>query len=205
MPRAGTTSRTRVSGASVTIAGVGDRSAPGFARGGAARLRGASASLVSGTLSVAAHGWASGGAAPDGSAITLLVATAAITGALVADLAPLRNGRVGLVAALVAGQLLGHLGMSLGSGPGHQHHDDEHLTAGMVAGHLVAALFAAVIIHCAEFAYRVSTATLARIVLSCVQRPPVADATPLLSAHVDRAILRIFVANIAWSRAPPLP
>jgi len=181
---------------------VGDRSGPGIARGDAARLRGASAGLVSGSLSVAAHGWASGGAAPDGSAIMLLAAAAAITGALVADLAPLRSGRVGLVAALVAGQLLGHLGMSLGAS--HQQHENAHLTAGMLTGHLVAALFSAVIIRGAEFAYRVSTATLARIVVICTRPQPVADPAPLLSTHVDRAILRIFAANIASSRAPPL-
>jgi len=151
---------------------------------------------------VAAHGWASGGAVPDGSAIMLLAAAAAITGALVADLAPLRSGRVGLVAALVAGQLLGHLGMSLGAS--HQQHENAHLTAGMLAGHLVAALFSAVIIRGAEFAYRMSTATLARIVVICTRPQPVADPAPLLSTHVDRAILRIFAANIASSRAPPL-
>ncbi|WP_280405028.1 hypothetical protein, partial [Nocardia brasiliensis] len=117
-----------------------DRAAAGQ-RSAVARVRGASAGATSGTISVAAHGWASGGMPPSGTTLTLLVGTAALIGALVAGLAPLRDTATGLVAALVAGQLLGHLTMGLGSG--HLHHGDAQLTPAMLTAHILAAVAAA--------------------------------------------------------------
>ncbi|WP_051187028.1 hypothetical protein [Nocardia tenerifensis] len=170
-------------------------------RDAVARVRGGSAGAISGTISVAAHGWASGGMSPDGTTLALLVAAAAVIGALVAGLAPLRDTSVGLIGALVAGQLLGHLTMGFSSG--HLHHGDAQLTPAMLAAHLVAAVAAAGVIRGAEAAYRAGTAVLFRVLRA--SRPlPLPDSTPRHTDHRDRVILRVFAAESLRTRGPPL-
>ncbi|MEU7139896.1 hypothetical protein ABZ942_10655 [Nocardia sp. NPDC046473] len=177
------------------------RSAAGY-RGAIARVRGGSAGAISGTISVAAHGWASGGMVPDGTTLALLVAAAAIIGALVAGLAPLRDTSVGLVTALVAGQLLGHLTMGFSSG--HMHHGDAQLTPAMLSAHLIAAVAAAIVIRGAEAAYRAGTAVLFRVLRPRRSAPVLADPAPLRTSHRDRVILRLFAAESRRTRGPPL-
>ncbi|QIS15075.1 hypothetical protein [Nocardia arthritidis] len=171
-------------------------------RGATARLRGAAAGTTSGAISVAAHGWASGGMAPDGTTFALLTAAAAVIGALVAGLAPLRDTSVGLVAALVGGQLLGHLTMGFSSG--HMHHGDAQLTPAMLTAHLVAAVVAAVLIRGAEAAYRIGCAVLSRVLPLRYHPPAVIGPASLRSAHRDRVILRIFAAETLRTRGPPI-
>ncbi|MGQ4614420.1 hypothetical protein [Nocardia sp. R7R-8] len=178
-----------------------DRSAAGR-RGAVARVRGGSAGAISGAISVAAHGWASGGMLPDTTALALLAAASAVIGALVAGLAPLRETSSGLVAALVAGQLLGHLAMGITSG--HLQHADAQLTPAMLAAHLCAAVVAAVVIRGAEAAYRIGTAVLHRVLPLRHTPPVVAKHVPLRTAHRDRVVLRVFAAEALRTRAPPL-
>ncbi|KIA63810.1 hypothetical protein FG87_17065 [Nocardia vulneris] len=178
-----------------------DRAAAGQ-RSAVARVRGASAGAISGTISVAAHGWASGGMPPSGTTLTLLAGTAALIGALVAGLAPLRDTATGLVAALVAGQLLGHLTMGLGSG--HLHHGDAQLTPAMLTAHILAAVVAAAVIRGAETAYRAGTAVLRRVLPPRRVRPFLPEPAPLRTTHRDRVILRIFAAESLRTRAPPV-
>ncbi|MGK8523733.1 hypothetical protein ACRS6B_20315 [Nocardia asteroides] len=178
-----------------------DRSAAGR-RGAVARVRGGSAGAISGAVSVAAHGWVSGGVLPGTTALALLAAASAVIGALVAGAAPLRDTSIGLVAALVAGQLLGHFTMGIGSG--HLHHGDAQLTPTMVTAHVVAACAAAVVIRGAEAAYRVGTAVLYRVLPLRHIPPVVAVRAPLRTTHRDRVVLRVFAAEALRTRAPPL-
>ncbi|MEV6255548.1 hypothetical protein ACIHAX_09830 [Nocardia sp. NPDC051929] len=178
-----------------------DRSAAGR-RGAVARVRGGSAGAISGAISVAAHGWASGGMLPDTTALALLAAASAVIGALVAGLAPLRETSTGLVAALVAGQLLGHFTMGISSG--HLHHGDAQLTPAMLAAHVCAAFAAAIVIRGAEAAYRIGTAVLRRVLPVRHTPPVVADRAPLRTAHRDRVVLRVFATEALRTRAPPL-
>ncbi|NUS92812.1 MAG: hypothetical protein HOQ36_10425 [Nocardia sp.] len=168
---------------------------------GAARVRGAAAGLVSGTVSVAAHGWAAGTAPPDGTAVVLLALASAAVGALVTGLPPLRTGTAGLTTALLAGQLLGHLG--LGWGSGHLHHGDLQLTPAMLAAHLLVACAAAMIVRGTEFAYRVATAALARLA-PVAPRPAIVPDPPLLrDLYRDRIVAWILAAETGRTRAPP--
>lgn len=132
----------------------------------------------------------------------LLAATSAVIGALVTSIAPLRTRSTGLVAALVGGQLLGHIGMGWDSG--HLHHGDAQLTPAMIGAHTAAALAAALVIRGAEFAYRVATAVLTQVVRVLGNPQPADDLAPLRTTHTDRVILRVFAADTARTRAPPL-
>ncbi len=167
----------------------------------AARVRGAVAGLISGTVSVAGHGWAAPGAVPDSTGIMLLGAAAALLGALVAGLRPLRTGAAGLTAVLTAGQLLGHI--CLGWGSGHLHHGDLQLTPAMIAAHILAAGVAAVVIRGAESAYRVCAATLCRVISLLPRVPAVAGPVVLRIAYRDRVVPRILVTGSCGTRAPP--
>ncbi len=140
---------------------------------------------------------------PDTTTLALLAAASAVVGALVAGLAPLRESSAGLVAALVAGQLLGHFTMGINSG--HMHHGDAQLTPTMLTAHLFAALVASVVIRGAEAAYQAGTAVLCRVLPVRHIPPVVADRAPLRTDHRDRVILRVFTAESLRTRGPPLP
>lgn len=137
----------------------------------------------------------------DSTTLALLVAAATMIGALVAGLAPLRDTSVGLIAALVAGQLLGHLTMGFSSG--HLHHGDAQLTPAMLSAHLLAAVAAAVVIRGTEAAYRTTTAVLFRVLRPHRPAPIRADPASLRTAHTDRVILRVFAAASLRTRGPP--
>ncbi|MEU1984990.1 hypothetical protein [Nocardia sp. NPDC019395] len=168
----------------------------------AARVRGAVAGLISGTVAVAAHGWAAPTAVPDSSSLMLLGATAAVLGALVAGLPPLRTGAAGLTAALAAGQIVGHI--CLGWGSGHLHHGDLQLTPAMIAAHLLAAWAAGLLVRGAETAYRAGVAALSRVIPLLLPRLP-ATHGPVVPcfAYRARAIPRVAVAGPGGTRAPP--
>ncbi|GGL09432.1 hypothetical protein [Nocardia jinanensis] len=168
---------------------------------GAARVRGAAAGLISGAVSVAAHGGAAETSPPDGTAVVLLALASAAVGALVTGLRPLRTGTPGLTTALLAGQLLGHI--CLGWGSGHLHHGDLQLTPTMLAAHLLLACAAATIVRGAEFAYRVVATALARLVPVAPRHPVVPDPPLLRALHRDRIVAWIFAADIDRTRAPP--
>lgn len=171
------------------------------ARAVGARLRGACAGSMSGALSLAAHGLASGGALPGNTTVMLLAAVSAVVGALVTGLAPLRHSALGLAAVLFGGQLLGHTTMSWS---GRAHHGEDSLSLGMLTAHIVAALLAAVVIVGAQAAYRIACAVLARVLPLGYRAPRVLDPAPLRLAHRDRVTLRILAARALRTRGPPL-
>ncbi len=138
---------------------------------------------------------------PDTTAVALLAAASAVIGALVASLAPLRETSSGLIAALVAGQLLGHFTMGISSG--HLHHGDAQLTPAMLVAHLCAAFAAAIVIRGAETAYRIGTAVLRRVLPLRHTPPLVTERVALRTLHRDRVVLRVFAAEALRTRAPP--
>jgi len=178
------------------------RSAAGR-RDALARLRGGSAGAVSGAVSIAAHGWAAGTAAPGSTTLALLAGASAVVGVLVAGIGPLRDTTSGLIAALVAGQLLGHL--TLGFGTGHPQHGSDPLSEKMLLAHLLAAVFAAVVIRGAEAAYRICTAVLARTLPLRRDLPVHLEPATLHTRYRERVILRVFAARSSRTRAPPRP
>ncbi|MEV0245498.1 hypothetical protein AB0H76_02790 [Nocardia sp. NPDC050712] len=179
---------------------VGPRAAG--SRSAVAQVRGAAAGSISGAISLAAHGWASGGMTPGGTTLVLLAAASAIVGALVAGIAPLRDTSGGLIAALVAGQLLGHTTMGISSG--HLHHGDAQLTPAMLTAHIVAAFLAALVIRGAEAAYRIGTAVLARMLPALYRALAIPGPAPLRTIYRDCAILRVLAAGTLRTRGPPL-
>ncbi|BCK53784.1 hypothetical protein [Nocardia wallacei] len=177
-----------------------DAAAVRMRRAAAARLRGGSAGSVSGALSVAAHGWASGGMPVGTTTVALLVAACTVVGALVAGLGPLRHTRSGLGVALVGGQLLGHAVLSFGG----MSHGESMWTPVMLCAHLAAALCAAFVIHAAEAAYRIGTA-LSRVLPKLLRSPVIAGPAALRITHRDRVVLRVFAAEVFRTRGPPVP
>ncbi|NKY33945.1 hypothetical protein HGA13_12785 [Nocardia speluncae] len=165
---------------------------------GAAHVRGAVAGLISGSVAVAAHGWAAPSAVPDSTALMLLGATTAVLGALVSGL---RTGAAGLTAALAAGQLLGHF--CLGWGSGHLHHGDLQLTPAMIAAHVLAAWAAALLVRGVEAAYRTGVAALARIIPFFPRASAICGPAPLRTTHRGRLVPRILVTGTGGTRAPP--
>jgi hypothetical protein len=168
---------------------------------GAARIRGAAAGLISGAVSVAAHGWAAGTGSPGGTAVVLLALASAAIGALITAVRPLRTGAAGLTTALLAGQLLGHI--CLGWGSGHLHHGDLQLTPTMLAAHALVAVAAAVVVRGTEFAYRVAGSALARLIPVAPRPPLLPDPPPLRLLHRDRVVAWILAADTGRTRAPP--
>src|SRR5690606_40171557 len=73
-----------------------------------AQVRGAAVGSVSGAVSIAAYGVAGGGMPPSQSAVVLLLAACAGVGAAVAAVTVRDRNWVFLLAALTAGQVVGH-------------------------------------------------------------------------------------------------
>ncbi|MFC3961739.1 hypothetical protein [Nocardia jiangsuensis] len=172
-----------------------------------ARVRGAAAGALSACLSVAAHGWAAARAGvglevPGSTALVLLFAAAAVTGALIAGAPALRESAAALVAALGVAQVLGHAGLGFESG--HLHGGDLQLTPAMLAAHAAAVLVAALLVHGTGAACRAALGALARALPSRAPAPPVADRVLLPIAHRDRVVLRVFARQGLSSRGPPL-
>ncbi|WP_433562618.1 hypothetical protein ACQP1O_34925 [Nocardia sp. CA-151230] len=174
-------------------------------RSDAAVLRGGAAGSVSGALAVAAHGWISGAAPLESGPLTLLVAASATVGAVVASVHTLRTTALGLVVALLGGQLLGHFSMMWGS-PGsmhHQHHNAAMWSPAMLAAHIVAACAAAAVILGAEAAYRIGTTVLSWALPLPISLPVLTGPPLLPIPHRDLVVLRIFAADVFRTRGPP--
>ncbi len=174
-------------------------------RSDAAVLRGGAAGSVSGALAVAAHGFVSGAAPLETGPLTLLVAASAAVGATVASVNALRSTALGLVVALIGGQMLGHFSMMWGS-PGHSSHMHHHASMwspAMLGAHIVGACVAAVVILGAEAAYRIGTTVLAWALPLPISLPVLSGPPRLPIAHRDLVVLRIFAADVFRTRGPP--
>lgn len=171
-----------------------------------AHVRGGSVGAVSGAVSIAVHGMAGGGTPPADGAVLLLAACTAI-GALVVSL-PATRRRGALVAALTAGQLVGHLSLSVGSDhtPVSEHTHWLTMSTPMLAAHLAAIAVSALLIRCAERGCHAAIAAVTRIVLAVLASPP-AEAPLWTSTPVHRATLSpwLLAGATAGVRGPPMP
>lgn len=107
-----------------------------------ARVRGGAVAGATVTLSVAAHG-AAGGGWPTGSTALLLSGVAAVLASLAAA-APARRAVAVDAGVLLAGQVLGHLALSVGA------HHSVAVAAPMVSAHVVAVLACAGLVAATE-------------------------------------------------------
>ncbi len=154
---------------------------------------------------MAAHGFISGAAPLESGPLTLLVLASATIGALVTGVGVLRTTWLGLVTALVCGQLLGHFAMMWGSpGSSHMHHHQASMwSPAMLAAHITAAVVAAVMILGAEAAYRIGTTVLSWALPALIALPVRSGPPALPIRHRDRVVLRVFAADALHTRGPP--
>ncbi|AGB22401.1 hypothetical protein Mycsm_02037 [Mycobacterium sp. JS623] len=131
--------------------------------------RGALVGVCSAVISAAAHGLA-GGEVPTGASLTMVIVLCAVAGAIASSVAVDRRGlQVGyLIAALLGGQLLAHLAMTVAAchppiGP--------LLSASMLGAHAAGALVCALPIGAAEHLYVVLASVLAWLTVFSVFRP----------------------------------
>ncbi|MFD7046166.1 hypothetical protein [Rhodococcus jostii] len=165
-----------------------------------ARVRGAAVGSISGAVSIAAHGIAAGGMPPCEAAVVLLLAACAAVGVAVAASRVRDRDTVVLVAALTAGQLVGHT--TLGLVGDHAH--GVGLSAPMIAAHLAAIVVSAGVVHGAERACLRVLAVVTRTVLVILTPPPV-DAGTWSPIPVYRAKLSLWllISAAAGTRGPP--
>lgn len=149
-----------------------------------ARLRGIAVGALSAALAIAAHGYG-GGALPSASGVALLLILAGVIGSVVAETAWLNSGRLPLLAALLSGQLLGHLILSA---PAIGHDHASTLTWSMVLAHLAAALGCAALIGVVERLYG-PLASLIRAATATAPTPP-AEPKSLVSQPEARRVRR---------------
>ncbi|AFM19716.1 hypothetical protein Mycch_5029 [Mycolicibacterium chubuense NBB4] len=165
----------------------------------AARWRGAAAGLLTGTLTLAAHG-AGGGPLPAGPATAQLLLVAAAVGALAARLP--RTGRFGpILALLTAGQLIGH---GLLSALGHAHATPSAGPAWlMLSSHLAAVGTGALLIVVGDRLCRTLSRALHRTTRPDAPAVPAPRATPGRTA--DQPLRSaLLVASSMSHRGPPV-
>ncbi|MDV3123684.1 hypothetical protein M1247_02035 [Mycobacterium sp. 21AC1] len=137
----------------------------------AAYLRGGLVGACSALTATVAHTVA-GGAPPASSPLVLLVMVCAALGAAAGGFTPeTRSARtVLLIAALAAGQMLGHVALSMAGG---HHHSTALLTVPMLGLHVAAAIGLGLLIGAVEYLYVVSASVLSwlRIFAACRIRP----------------------------------
>ncbi|MFD6674588.1 hypothetical protein ACFWDA_09470 [Rhodococcus zopfii] len=165
-----------------------------------AQVRGGFVGAVSGAVSIAAHGMAGGGAPPGDGAVLLLAACVAI-GAIVSSLPAAAHRRGALLAALTAGQLVGHLTLTMAG----EHTHWLSMSAPMLAAHLAAIAVSAVLIRGAERGCHAAIAAVTRLVLAVLSSPP-AEAPLWTSTPVHRATLSpwLLAGATAGVRGPPV-
>ncbi|MCJ0894295.1 hypothetical protein [Rhodococcus sp. ARC_M5] len=164
----------------------------------AAPLRGGAVGIVTATLAVAAHGMAGGGWA-DGSALALLIVVSIGVGAMTA--LPERS-TVLLLPALMAGQLLAHIALSLGAAEMH-HHPLLPSTA-MIAFHAAASVIAGLMIAAAERLYGPIT-SIVRAVLALLT--PLPDGSAVGRVSMSVAVPSVDGTALDWvisRRGPPV-
>ncbi|WP_068154769.1 hypothetical protein [Rhodococcus phenolicus] len=170
-----------------------------------AQVRGGFVGAVSGAVSIAAHGMAGGGS-PPGTGVVLLIAACVAIGAIVASVPAAAHRRRALVAALAAGQFVGHLTLTLVSEQISGHTHPLAPSAPMLVAHVAAVGVSAVLVRGAERGCRAAIAAVTRIVLAVLSLPP-AEAPLWISTPVHRATLSpwLLAGATAGVRGPPLP
>ncbi|MGC0366834.1 hypothetical protein ABH922_004818 [Rhodococcus sp. 27YEA15] len=163
-----------------------------------APLRGTAVGAASAALSVAAHGMG-GGAVPQVSSLTLLIAVCAAVGAVVATLPGLARGPLALVGALAAGQLSAHTAMTLTV---HSHSASPGLA--MLGAHIGATFVCALLVLAAERLFHVLGRAL-RAVLVPPTLPVVGTRRHAISTGIHRRPIDEYLRAAISRRGPPLP
>ncbi|MEW1933617.1 hypothetical protein AB0362_15655 [Rhodococcus sp. NPDC079359] len=165
----------------------------------AAPLRGGAVGIVTATLAVAAHGMAGGGW-PDGSALALLVVVSIGVGAMTA--LPRRSTAL-LLPALLGGQLVAHIALSLG-GTADMHNHSLLPSTAMIAFHAAASVVTGLMIAAAERLYGPIT-SIVRAILALLTPLPDGSAVGRVSTSV--AVPSVDGAALDWvisRRGPPM-
>ncbi|EOM74310.1 hypothetical protein DW322_04100 [Rhodococcus rhodnii] len=159
-----------------------------------AAFRGAVAGSFVVATSIAAHG-AGGGHVAMGTALALVLAVGGAVGYVTASIPALATTRRGLVAVLLAGQVLGHAGLALAM-PGHAMLPD----GPMLAAHALATLACGVAVCAVERLY----GPVVHVVRAVLLPIPVPTAAPPLRpiAAPARPRARLVVADVL-GRGPP--
>lgn len=165
----------------------------------AAPLRGGAVGSVTATLAVAAHGIAGGGY-PQGSALALLIIVSIGVGAMTA--VPRRSTI--LLPALMSGQLLAHIALSLSDMSGMVHSHSLLPGAAMIAFHAAASVVAALLIAAAERLYGPIT-SIVRAVLALLT--PLPDGSAVGRVRFSVAMPSVHGIAMDWAisrRGPPV-
>lgn len=171
---------------------------------GVARVRGTCVGALSGGVAIAAHGLGNPDMAhgPGVSGMLLLIAACAVVGSLVASVRAPRHEWLLLAATLSAGQVAGHLMLSMHA----MAPSSGGVGVGMLAAHAGAVVACAALIRAAEFAYLAAVTVWERV------RPPVGSprptqARPSVAIENPRATAarQLLLACAGGTRGPPLP
>ena len=165
----------------------------------AAPLRGGAVGSVTAALAVAAHGIAGGGY-PGGAGLALLMVVSIGVGAMTA--VPRRS--TVLLPALMGGQLLAHVALSLGNMPGMLHSHSLLPSTAMIAFHGAASVVAALLIAAAERLYGPIT-SIVRAVLALLT--PLPDGSAVGRVRFSVAMPSVHGTALNWAisrRGPPM-
>jgi hypothetical protein len=156
------------------------------------------AGLLTAALAVAAHGAASSDA-PTGGAVVLLAVLAATVGGLAATIARTADVRV-LVALLTAGQLVGHVMLSVA---GHSHGAAASPAPAMVVAHAMAVGAGAMLIAAGDRLCRAVSRTVEVAVRAVVA--PIPDRPVVVTAGADQPLRSALLLSASVShRGPPV-
>jgi hypothetical protein len=163
-------------------------------------LRGALVGFCSAATSAAAHG-AAGGMVPSGASLVLLLLACSMVGALTGSVPTRRGGGqvAFVVAALLGGQVLGHLVLVASSCDGHS---GLAVSPGMLVAHGLGALACALLIGAAEHLYVVCVSVLSWLSVFGVRlSQPAAGASP---HWVNPLVLQaLLLESGGGTRGPP--
>lgn len=165
----------------------------------AAQARGCSAGAFTAALAVAAHGLGAGQMALPGGSSVLLLVLAGVVGAFTAT-CPRAAQAVPLLGVLAAGQVLGHIALSIGA-----HHGTSQAAAPsslMVAAHAAAVVVGAGLIRLGEHLFAALSRTLACRAYRGGVIPAVAALVPERRADQPWRRLQLIAASISH-RGPP--
>lgn len=165
------------------------------------RLRAVGVAAFSGAAALAGHGLGGGGTAISERPLMLLVAVCAIPAFLVTSKQVRGGGHGSLIGMLLLGQGFGHLVLSVD----HAGHLGGHTPSpAMLAGHVTAAVGAAVLIRCLEGLTLVALGVLGATTRRPVPLPGVTPQAPTVdrvgTLHPARGTWQAF----GGTRAPPL-
>ncbi|MEV0299060.1 hypothetical protein [Nocardia sp. NPDC050710] len=164
----------------------------------AARLRGAMTGAVAGAAALAAHG-IGGGMVPTGSSLVMLVAGCAAVGVVGAGQPGPRLSV--LVGQLGAGQLIGHIALTVASGHSHPMVS----TPTMSACHVVFAVVVGITLSIAERLMRTVLSSVYRWLALLIGRARTCTGRPCVAMSARNSVARdLLLGSGSGNRGPPM-